>query len=184
MPPRLSNTSLTLWSEERTTMIWVPKMREYTGPYSCAHFWNCKWPSFLGIWWRLPIKGKVGGPGGQFLGLRPTLLHWTATKNKADRTKRTPVNDAMAMIQRRLKFGKETIVNEQQKHEDSQMCEDIIMVYPVQMENMARFAWVSSYIWWRGKTLFIYPNTIMSAGYPPDITLTIWLQHMHVAKSL
>lgn len=30
----------------------VPSMSEYTGPYSCAHFWYCKWTSRAGTYFK------------------------------------------------------------------------------------------------------------------------------------
>lgn len=48
MPPRLSSSSLIATSLDNTINTCVPRIRLYTGPYSCAHFWNCKCASEVG----------------------------------------------------------------------------------------------------------------------------------------
>lgn len=74
--------SWTKEGEEMTTTRREPNQREMMSPYLWDRVVKVRWIGGLRLW-RLPMMGRVGGPGGRFL----SLLDWIGSKSLMVRMK-------------------------------------------------------------------------------------------------
>lgn len=73
--------------EETTTTRREPNQSEKMSPYVCDRVVKVRWRGCF-RWWRLPIIGIVGGPGGRFFSLLDVILSKILMVMMKDRERR------------------------------------------------------------------------------------------------